>query len=252
MPADSDVHPQDERTLCYAYRPGDEKSAQVDKEAIPTLLGEGVHIWVDISEPSEDDTRWLGEVFGFHELALVDLLNNSVRPKQESYEDVLFTVLNAVNLNEGEDQLDTINLNAFLTEQFIVSTHCKPLRTIRDTFSSMVRKRDPLSRGTGYIYYKLLDGVVNRYLDITDEVDEHLTELEHEIFEAPTPQIQEKIFNEKRRLAYLRRSITPKRDALRDLFTMISHKLGRKSEYSLEMCWTMSCASQMISNPTVS
>ena len=55
------------------------------------------------------------------------MLNNTVRPKQESYGDVLFTVFSAINLNKNQDQLDTINFNVLLTEHSIVSTHLKLL-----------------------------------------------------------------------------------------------------------------------------
>ncbi len=226
MSADIDANPSSGTVQCYAFQPGDSRSTLVEQEAVSELLAAGTRIWVNILAPTEADTRWLSEVFAFHELALVDVLNNAVRPKQESYDDVLFTVLNAVNLNEGEEQLDTINLNIFLTEQFIVSTHGKPLKTTRGALEAMKRKRDPLSRGTDYVYYLLLDGVVNRYLDVIDEVDESLVALERDVFESSHRDIQERIFREKRRLAYLKRSITPKRDAVRDLvnseFTQIS------------------------------
>ncbi len=211
---------------CYAFTPGDKKSVVVDHDQIATLLSQGVRIWVDLEAPTKDDIKWLRDVFDFHDLALVDVMNNDVRPKQESYGDTLFTVFSAINLNEDEDQLDTINLNIFLTDQYIVSTHLKPLKTTRETVRAMNRSRDPLSRGTDHVYYLLLDGVVNRYLDVMDEVDESLVALEHEVFDTPSRDIQEKIFREKRRLAYLKRSISPKRDAVRDLvhddFTQIS------------------------------
>lgn len=202
---------------CYAFTPGNKKSIVVDRDQVTALLSQGVRLWIDLEAPTKDDIKWLRDVFDFHDLALVDVMNNAVRPKQELYGDILFTVFSAINLNEDEDQLDTINLNIFLTDHFIVSTHLKPLKTIRETVRAMNRTRDPLSRGTDHVYYLLLDGVVNRYLDVMDEVDESLVALEHEVFGAPTRDIQEKIFREKRRLAYLKRSITPKRDAVRDL-----------------------------------
>ena len=202
---------------CYAFTPGEKKSIPVDRDQVPSLLSQGARVWVDIEAPTDDEVEWLRDVFDFHELTLVDVMNNAVRPKQESFGDVLFTVFSAINLNEDQDQLDTINLNIFLTDRYIISTHLRPLKTIRDTVRAMARSRDPLSRGTDYVYYLLLDGVVNRYLDVMDEVDESLVALEHDVFETPSRDIQEKIFREKRRLAYLKRSITPKRDAVRDL-----------------------------------
>lgn len=202
---------------CFAASADASKSTVISREEVPEYLKRGERIWCDIEAPTREDTAWLGEVFDFHELALTDVMNNSVRPKQESYGEVLFTVVNAINLNEGEDQLNTINLNIFLTERFVVSTHLKPLKTVREALRAMDNVRDPLSRGADYQYYKLLDGVVNRYLDVMDEVDESIDTLERRVFGTPGRSIQEEIFREKRRLAYLRRSVGPTRDAIRDL-----------------------------------
>lgn len=202
---------------CFAVKPGATESVPFLREKVPGLVEEGYHVWVDIEAQTEADAMWLGEVFDLHELALSDLLNNEVRPKQESYGPVLFTVFSAINLNEGEDQLDTINLNIFLTERIIVSVHYKPLKTVAHLLHLMEKPRDPLVRGVDYVFHGLLDGVIDRYLDVIDEVDESVDAIECKVFDSPTRDIQEEIFREKRRLAFLRRSIGPKRDALRDL-----------------------------------
>ena len=202
---------------CFAVRPGDTATTAVDRADISELRKDGVRLWIDIEAPSAEDTEWLAKEFGFHELALIDVLNNAVRPKQETYEDVLFTVVGAVNLNPGEDALDTINLNIFLTNHYIVSAHSKPLKTTRSTIAGLKKGRNWLTRGTDHVYYRLLDGVVDRYLDILDEMEEQFSDIEFKVFNTNDKSIQEEIFREKRRIAFLKRSIGPKRDALREL-----------------------------------
>lgn len=208
---------EEERWFCVAWSQSERKAVPVTKEEIPSYLERGTPIWLDILTPTEEETEWLGEVFDFHELALTDLLNNEVRPKQESYSDILFTVFGAINLNPGEDALDTINLNLFLTPVFLVTTHLKPLKTIRNARKRVLRAHGPLEQGTDHLYYTLLDGVVDRYLDILDEVEEEIETIEREVFGAANSDVQRMIFTCKRRIAFMRRSIGPKRDALRDL-----------------------------------
>ncbi len=202
---------------CFALRKGEQTAIEIRRDEATRYLSEGARIWLDVVAPEESDAKWLSSTFGFHELALIDLRSNDVRPKQEAYGDVLFTVFGAINLNPGEDELDMINLNIFLTDRFVVSAHRKPLKTIRNAITLMSRKPSPLARGTDYLYYLLLDGVVNRYLDIMDDVETQLDEIETIVFaDRPRP-VQEQIFTEKRRLALLRRSVGAKRDALREL-----------------------------------
>lgn len=202
---------------CFALQPGSKTASIAEREAIPQLVASGTRIWLDIQGPTPEDTAWLADTFGFHQLALLDVLNNDVRPKQETYDEVLFTVLGAVNLNPGEDALDTINLNMFLTSQYLISTHCKPLKSTRRVLTALEKGRNWLARGTDHIYYRLFDGVVNRYLDILDEMEEHFDNIEYKVFKTNDPSVQESIFHEKRRIAFLKRSIGPTRDALREL-----------------------------------
>jgi len=92
----------DERWHCYADRRDGAGTRRVEREEIAALVKAGTLLWVDVLDPTRDETAWMGDVFGFHELALSDLHNNAVRPKQELYGGVLFTVFRAVNLIPGK------------------------------------------------------------------------------------------------------------------------------------------------------
>jgi len=220
--------PDSSRWKCFAFVPETGKTVPKDPEEIPDCIRQGIVFWLDIEAPTPEDAQWLKRVFDFHDLALSDLLNNGTRPKQESYGDVLFTVFGAVNLNPGEEVLDTINLNLFLTAAFIVTTHCKPIGTIQSVSQIAESQAGLFSKGTDYVYYMLLDGVVDRYFDVIDEIEDEIDELEKRVFDNPARDIQEKIFETKRKITYARRTIGPKRDALRDLvyaeFPQIKHE----------------------------
>jgi len=217
MPNNIEAKPQQSVWQCYSLRPGEKSANKIEPSDIKAQLADGNRLWIDILGPTREDTECLADTFGFHQLALVDVLNNAVRPKQEAYDDVLFTVLGAINLNPGEDALDTINLNMFLTEQYLVTAHCKPLKSTRRVTAALEKGRNWLARGTDHVYYRLFDGVVNRYLDILDEMEVHFDEIEYKVFKTDDPSVQEEIFHEKRRIAFLKRSIGPTRDALREL-----------------------------------
>ena len=186
-------------------------------EEVPEMLAKGEKFWVDILNPTEKDNEWLAETFQFHELALTDLLNNKVRPKQELYGDVLFTVFGAINLNPGEDALDTINLNIFLTDKYVVSTHCKQLLTVRQLIGRIAKQKNLIGRGPDFIFYSLLDGVVNRYFDVLDTIEEEIQVIEDKIFREHSANVQEALFTVKKKIAFTKRSINPQRDALRTL-----------------------------------
>jgi hypothetical protein len=55
--------------------------------------GSGVWVWVDISNPTPEESKILSNVFKFHELAIEDALAEIHHPKVESYGDYLYVIL---------------------------------------------------------------------------------------------------------------------------------------------------------------
>jgi magnesium transporter len=207
----------EKRWSCFVQLEEGQKGVKVDRESIPETLEKGHRIWIDISTPTEEDTGWLEDVFDFHTLALSDVLNNDVHPKQELYENVLFTVFGAVNLNPGEYPFDTINLNLFLTDKYLVTTHFQSIGVVHTVQKRVLNDPEFFSKGTDHVYYSLLDGIVDRYVTVIDKMEEEIENLEEDIFDNDKPDIQERLFELKRKTAYAKRSLRPKREALRVL-----------------------------------
>lgn len=221
---------------CFARRDGATK--EVPHADVPRLLAEGVILWLDVEAPEAEDTAWLGEVFGFHPLALSDLLNNRTRPKQETYDgDVLFIVFSALNFNRGYDRLDSINLNMFVTKQVLVTTHSLPLRSVTDEHERFMKIKDGLDEGPGHLAYRLIDRIVDFYIDVLNVVDAKVSKLEEEMFShtekaisamAKKEDVVRRVFSLKKRVTKLRRSVRPKRDLIMELihsdYNMFSDK----------------------------
>lgn len=205
------------RWRCFADRRDGLGIQEVKPKQLPELLDGGALLWVDILAPTKAGTDRLKRLFKFHPLALSDLLNDEVRPKNETYGPVLFTVFRALNLNPGADALDAVNLNMFLTDRFLVTTHSQPLRSVRNVLERVERDKSVLENGTAYVYYLLLDGVVDRYLELMDQMEDEIEELEDRIFGEDVDSVQESIFDLKKQLAKLRHRILPERDVLASL-----------------------------------
>lgn len=219
---------------CFTLDETGRRVAPLDPANLEDALATGRRVWVDVLSPDKDDVKRLKELFHFHDLALEDVMNNDVRPKQETYDDVLFTVFGCINLNPGEDELDTINLNLFLTPHYLVTTHSKPLKTVRAAIRNAEKGRGGLVKGTDFLYYRLLDGVIDRYLEFTDDFEDGLSEIEKAIFsERGGREVQAQVFEFKRQIAYLRRSLGPQRDALKILATTELPQISKNARMHL-------------------
>jgi len=200
---------------------------EITRSEVVKHFAAGDTLWVNIEGPEAEDTAWLREVFQFHPLALSDVLNNRTRPKQEMYDGgVLFIVFSALNFNKGYSRLDSINLNVFLTTNVIVTTHCLPLRSVREELDRFERVSNGLEKGPGHLAYRIIDHIVDLYLEVLNVVDANVSKLEAEMFSHSEKvisgtnkkeEIVKRVFSLKKRVTLMRRSIRPKRDLITEL-----------------------------------
>jgi magnesium transporter len=178
---------------------------------------EGNVIWADVSDPTSRDFEELAEEFGFHHLSIEDCQTAHERPKVEEYPGYYFIVLYETELVGPEDRLELRELNIFLGQNYLVTVHSRPIRAIETAKRLWHEWTDRSDQGAGLLAYLLIDSIVDDYLPLLDLVSERMDDLEDSIFgEFKSEAIQE-IFTIKKKLLYLRRSITP----LRDVFNMM-------------------------------
>jgi Mg2+ and Co2+ transporter CorA len=90
---------------------------------VPTLLQrDDGFVWVDVQSCDEAKANTLARQFGFHALAVRDILERSHLPKIHAYPDHLFVVLHA--LEPGDvGQTHLIELDQFIGRRYLVTTH---------------------------------------------------------------------------------------------------------------------------------
>ena len=71
--------------------------------------GEG-KVWVDLEDPSPEETAVLDEVFGFHPLTIEDCMHPNLHAKVDDYSSYLFTALS----NQTNDTMRILTIFASL------------------------------------------------------------------------------------------------------------------------------------------
>lgn len=203
------------------------------------MLSESVS-WVDVRGlGSEDILRRLGQVFGLHPLVLEDVVNVPQRPKVEEYRDQLLLVTRMVTPTEDEDGFTTEQVSFILSEKYLLTVQEEPES---DTFEP-VRDRIRLKRGevrhrhADYLMYTLLDTIVDGFFPVLEDYGERLEALEDEVVLRPTQKTLGKIYDLKRELLALRRSIWPQREAINILIRDSSHLMSHDVKIYLRDCY---------------
>ena len=178
---------------------------------------DGNIIWADVSDPTSADFEELAEEFGFHHLSIEDCQNAHQRPKVEEYTGYYFIVLYEAELAGPNDRLELRELNIFLGKNYLVTVHSRPIRAIATASRLWHEWTDRADQGAGVLSYLLIDAIVDDYLPLLDLISERMDDLEDSIFGEFRAEAIREIFSIKKKLLYLRRSITP----LRDVFNML-------------------------------
>ncbi len=173
---------------------------------------DGLIIWADVSDPTSQDFEELAEEFGFHHLSIEDCQNAHQRPKVEEYTGYYFIVLYESELAGPTDRLELRELNIFLGKNYLVTVHSRPIRAIATAERLWHEWTDRAEQGSGLLAYLLIDAIVDDYLPLLDIISERMDDLEDSIFGEWRAEVIEDIFSIKKKLLYLRRSITPLRD----------------------------------------
>jgi magnesium transporter len=174
-------------------------------------------VWADVSDPTSRDFEELAEEFGFHHLSIEDCQNAHQRPKVEEYAGYYFLVLYEAELAGSNDRLELRELNIFLGKNYLVTVHSRPIRAIETAKRLWHEWMDRAEQGSGLLAYLLIDGIVDDYLPLLDIISERMDDLEDSIFGEFRAEAIQEIFSIKKKLLYLRRSITPLRDVFNTL-----------------------------------
>jgi magnesium transporter len=176
-------------------------------------------LWLDLAdEPAETCQPILQDTFAFHPLAVDDALEEAHVPKVDDWGAYLYLVLHAVVFNhQGDELLQTLELDIFLGENYLVTHHIQPIAALDRTWAVCQRDKRLLQKGAGHLLYKLIDELVSDYMPVVEQIDETIDQIEDQIFGEPSPLILEQIFTLKRALLRLRRIIGPQREVVNKL-----------------------------------
>ena len=204
---------------CVAYENG-AKLADIPTAEISDYLAKpGCFVWVAMKDATEDELKTMQQEFGLHELAVEDALHGHQRPKVEEYGDTLFAVLQTVELTPT-DELATGEVDIFVGRNFVLSVRNRSRQNLLQVRERSEREPHMLKHGPAFVFYALMDAVVDRYFPIIDSLETELEAVEDQIFEPGTSQANiQRLYQLKRDIGIVRHAVTPLIDAVHKLFS---------------------------------
>ncbi len=178
--------------------------------------------WLDLMYPSKEQMDVLRSNYHLHPLHIEDVLSRIQRPKIDDNpeEGYLFLVFHFPIFNEMTRLSTVCEVDIFVGRDYIITTHdgrMRPLiRVVRSVDDSRAREQ-LMTRGPGYLLYRVLETMVNACFPMLYRLDEKLDLLEEEMFKRDVQKTVEELSFLRRDLISLRRIIKPNIPVMRSL-----------------------------------
>lgn len=174
-------------------------------------------VWVGLYKPSESELGEVAAAFGLHPLAVEDALSAHQRPKLEKYDDGLFMVLKTLWYVDAEDQVETGEIALFMGRDFVVTVRHGRGAELHSARTYLEGSDKVLHHGPSAVVYAVCDTVVDRYLDVLDDLEIDVDEVEESVFSPARTNDSIRIYTLKREIAEVRRAVLPLREPMRAL-----------------------------------
>ncbi|WP_353463391.1 magnesium/cobalt transporter CorA [Mammaliicoccus sciuri] len=165
-------------------------------------------IWVDLNEPTKEESEILVDYFDFHPLSVEDATQVQQRPKFKQYDDYQFIVFHALDLKTLESE----EVDIFIGDDFIVTFHRERYEEIdtikRKLFNETIEINEPKD-----ILLHILDDIVDNYFPFIYDIEDKVFNFEdrHNL-DITTKTLIDDTFDLREELLIIKRTVQPMKD----------------------------------------
>ena len=181
-------------------------------------------LWVDLLDPSDDEETAVREAFGLADADRLRLDDADARAEIEQAEAHIRVTSIAVSTAESDPQRETVVIDCFIGENWVVSAHESEIAVI-DDFRTLAEGGSELGiLDAPSFLATLFEWVVTSYSRAFDEVESQLEEFDVSVLASPgsgreTERQIAKLVEIRARVGRLRRALAPHRE----VFATLSH-----------------------------
>ncbi len=175
----------------------------------------GLTSWVNVvgitDEPFIDK---LGKHFNLNPLVLEDIVNTEQRPKIDEYENYIFGVFRMLYITEEDEIMSEHVALVLLENTVLVFQEVKEdvFNGLRDRINNKLGRIR--SRSADYLFFALLDAIVDNYFLAIENLNHRIEVLEDEVYQNPEPIVAQNIQQLKKEVLKIRRWIFPVKELI--------------------------------------
>lgn len=176
--------------------------------------------WIDIGGNVRQIIRKIGQGFQIHNLIINDILSVGQRAKTDDMGSYVFVLLPMLSYNEESDTIDSDQLCLILGEGYIISVHnnASPgyLSLLNDKLNNA--ESPARSKNADYIFYLIMDAVVDQYFNVLDKLSEQLDNMEDIVIDRPQKSALLTLTMLRHKIMVVKRAISPVRELVNNIW----------------------------------
>jgi magnesium transporter len=156
----------------------------------------------------------IGKEFDLHPLILEDILNTNHRPVVDIYDNNIFFSLKMLEVSRKGKYIISEQISIVALNGLIISFQEKEDNVFDKLRNGLQENKTGIrSKGSDFIFYRLIDNIVDNYFYVTEFIGNETEKLEEKILNNQTPEYLIEIQKLKKQLAKFHKAISPLRKA---------------------------------------
>ena len=159
----------------------------------------------------------IGNLFEIHSLVLEDILNVYQRPKIEIFDDYIFAVIKHISKKE-DNKLNIEQVSLIVSKDFVITFQDNSTNIFEGIYERIEAGKNIFRKTRqDYLFYVLIDLIVDHYFVINEELTEEIDALQEELFTNTDKNYTEEIHKLKKAVNKVRQAIKPSREIISGL-----------------------------------
>ncbi|MBM6399605.1 magnesium and cobalt transport protein CorA [Phycicoccus sonneratiae] len=175
-------------------------------------------LWIGLKDPTQAEFDEVNDELQLHPLAVEDAVKGRQRAKVELYDDTVFVVLKPLRYIDRTSDIETGEVMVFVGDRFVVTVRRGELTPLTGIRKELEADAEALRHGPLGVLHRVLDRVVDGYVEIDGEVETDLDELETAVFSDVRTDTGS-IYRLKREVLEFRRAAMPLAEPLKMLWS---------------------------------
>lgn len=177
-------------------------------------------IWIDMESPSHEEVRQIMEEFDIHPIVADELLNPSLRPKVDSYENFIYLILHFPAIRHSHKSKEQ-EVDFIIGKKFLVTVRYElldPLHKFSKVFevNSILDKSD-IGEHAGFLFFYMIHKIYNSLDHELSVIGELLRSIEEKIFTGKEREMVEELSIIHRDVLEFHRALRMHRSVLQSL-----------------------------------